>query len=258
MRIIFPLTLAACVTAAAWGQQSVSKPSVRDLLAKLHSLNDQERLQAFEALRSDPGNLKNPEVRAELINLLDRENRYLDSQLEEAQTKGYPDEGDNEGFAETYSDLLETVDSFADWNDPRVACFLADAAYNDGSAFAEKVARHWRTTIPCLLKASQSQISMSRATTIPVLAEALARAKESIDPAVARTARDIILRALQDPDEAVRSFTVVALGTYGDEGMIPALKMVASNDPSPEVEGHSIRKSAAEAILQIQKRAGQQ
>jgi hypothetical protein len=89
MRIIFPLTLAACVTEAAWGQQPVPKPSVQNLLAKLHSQNDQERLQAFEALRSDPGNLKNPQVRSELIDLFDRENSYLDSQLEEAQKKGY-------------------------------------------------------------------------------------------------------------------------------------------------------------------------
>jgi hypothetical protein len=40
--------------------------------------------------------------------------------------------------------------------------------------------------------------------------------------------------------------------------MIPALREVAANDPSPEVEGHSIRKSAAEAIAEIQKRAGKQ
>jgi hypothetical protein len=90
-----------------------------------------------------------------------------------------------------------------------------------GSAFAEEVAHHWGTTMPCLLRASQSQISMDGATVIPVLAEALAAAKDLVDPAMARTAKGIILRALQDQDDAVRAFTVAALGSYGDEGMIP-------------------------------------
>jgi HEAT repeat protein len=259
MRITLALLLAAgTLIAAGWGQQATSEPNLRNLLVKLSSSKDQERWQAFETLRSNPANLKNPEVHAELINLLDRENRYLDSQLEEAQKKGYPDEGDNEAWAEYYSDLLTTVDSSADWNDPRQACILADAAYNDGSAFAAEVVSHSRTTMPCLLRKSQSPISMDRAATVPVLAEALARAKDTIDPGVTKTAKRVILRALRDPDDGVRASTVVALGSYGDKDMIPALKEVATTDPSPESQGHSIRKSAAEAILEIQKRAGQQ
>ena len=99
---------------------------------------------------------------------------------------------------------------------------------------------------------------MDRAAIIPVLAETLAKAKDTIDPAMTGAAKRVILRALQDTDEAVRAFTVVALGSYGDQDMIPALKEVAATDPSPESQGHSIRKSAAEAILEIQKRAGQQ
>jgi hypothetical protein len=50
---------------------------------------------------------------------------------------------------------------------------------------------------------------------------------------------------------------VDALGKFGGADMISALKEVAANDPSPEVEGHSIRKSAAEAIAAIQKRTTQ-
>jgi len=34
--------------------------------------------------------------------------------------------------------------------------------------------------------------------------------------------------------------------------MVAALKEVAENDPSPEVQGHSIRKSAMEALTKIQ------
>ena len=87
------------------------------------------------------------------------------------------------------------------------------------------------------------------------MVQALAKAKDSLDPRTAQAARQIVLGALSDPDEGVRAFTVHALGRFGAEDMIAALRKVAQTDPSPEVEGHSIRKSAAEAITAIQKRA---
>ena len=45
-----------------------------------------------------------------------------------------------------------------------------------------------------------------------------------------------------------------ALGSYGGKDMVTALRRVAETDPSPEVEGSSIRKAVAEAIAAIQKR----
>jgi hypothetical protein len=212
MRIVLVLALAGCsMTTAAWGQQATPERKVKELLVKLRSSDEQERVTAFAAIRSDPTDLKNPEVRAMLVDLLDRENRYLNPQLNEAQEKGYPDKGDNEGWAEYYGDLLDTVDSFVNWNDPRQACIMADAAYNDDSEFAAEVVSHSKVTMPCLLRRSQSPISMNRASAVPVLVQALAKSKESVDPTTARAARRIILRALQDPDDAVRAFTVNAL-----------------------------------------------
>ena len=72
---------------ASWGQQATPKPSIEALLAKLHSTEGAERADAFEQLRSDPANLKSPKVRAALLDLLDRENHELDSQLFEAQKR---------------------------------------------------------------------------------------------------------------------------------------------------------------------------
>jgi HEAT repeats len=171
--------------------------------------------------------------------------------------KGYPDEGDTEGFAEYYSDLLGVVGSFVDWNDPRQACILADAGSSDDSAFAAEIADHAKVTIPCLMKRSESAISMNRAVAVPVLVQALRKVQGAPDSGTAQSARQIIVAALHDRDEAVRSFTVHALGKFGASDMIPALKEVAANDPTPEVQGHSIRKSAADAIAEIQQRAGQ-
>jgi len=240
---------------ASWGQQATPKPSIEALLAKLHSTEEAERADAFEQLRSDPANLKSPKVRAALLDLLDRENHELDSQLFEAQKKGYPDEGENEEYAEYYSHVLDTVDSFANWNDPRQACLLVDANSSDESAFSDEIADHARVTVPCLMKRSGSVISMNRAVSVPVLVQALAKAKDTLDPGTVKSARRIVLGALQDPDEAVRAFTVNALGRHGGEDMIPALRKVAEADPEPEVDGHSMRRLAADAIAAIQKRA---
>jgi hypothetical protein len=240
---------------SCWGQEKASnKAGVTVLLARLHSAKESERMEAFEQLRSNPANLKSPKVRAALLDLLDRENRELDSQLLEAQKKGYPDEGENEEYAEYYSQVLDTVDSFADWNDPRQACILVDASSSDDSAFAAEIAGHARVTVPCLIRRSESAISMNRAVSVPVLVQALGKAKGTLDQGTAQTARRIILRAFQDSDEAVRAFTVRALGRYGTEDMIPALRKVAESDPSPGVDGQSIGTSAVEAIAAIEER----
>lgn len=109
------------------------------------------------------------------MDLLDRDNHELHSQLVEAQRKGYPDEGDNEGFAEYYGEILDIVHSFADWNDPRQACILVNANSSDDSSFAAEVADHAKATIPCLMQRSKSAVSMSRAVAVPVLVQALQR-----------------------------------------------------------------------------------
>jgi hypothetical protein len=245
----------ACGTATVgWAQKATQNPSVAELLAMIHSTEEPERAKAVEQLRSNPAYLQSPNVRAALLDLLDRENHELDSQLIEAQKKGYPDEGDNAVWAEYYGDLLGTVDSFADWNDPRQACILVYAGSSDDSAFAAEVADHAKVTIPCLLKRAESVVSINRAATIPVLVQALGKAKGTLDPTTVQSARRIVLGALQDPDEGVRGFVVHALGKFGSEDMIAPLRKVSESDPSPEVQGHSIRKSAVEAIAAIEKR----
>ena len=243
------------VGVSCWGQATTSKKAgITVLLAKLHSKEGSEREETFEQIRSNPANLQSPKVRTALLELLDRENHELDSQLAEAQKKGYPDAGENEEYAEYYSNLLGTVDSFADWNDPRQACILVNAGSEPDSDFAAKIAAHAKVTVPCLLKRSQGAISMNRAVTVPVLVQALAKANGTLNPQTFQEARQIVLRALQDPDEAVRVFTVNALGRYGAEDMIPALRKVAKEDPAPGEDGQSIRTSAAEAIAAIEKR----
>jgi hypothetical protein len=261
VRVAIFFIAAACgpATARGWQQAVSNKPSVAVLLARLHSQDDVERSTAFEGLRSNPAALQSPDVRAALLDLLDRENQELDAKLLQAQNSSQEDKGDavDEGYAEYYSNVLGAVDSFADWNDPRQACILVSAGSSPDSTFATEVARHGKTTIPCLIRRSQSEVDANRSVAVPMLVQALATQKNNLDSGTVETARQTILKALRDPHVMLRSFTVTALSTFGEADMIPMLKDVAKTDPefSKESNSYWIRVAANKAVAAIQKRA---
>lgn len=239
-----------CTGLSSWCQQLPTiKPSVPQLVAKLHSSHLVERSEAIDEIRSDSVALHSRRVQETLIDLLDKENKGSPE-----DTASEDDEG--EEYPEYFASLRETVNSFADWNDPRQACILVYAGSNDYPSSPQRAAARARAAMPCLLRRSKSDVAIDREIASIMLVEALARGKEAVDMDTAQSARQIILSHLQDKDDGVRASTVDALSKFGGIDMIPALKLVASNDPSPEVEGHSIRKSAAEAIAAIQKRTG--
>jgi HEAT repeat protein len=259
------LVVTICTAMAVWCQQSpASGPSVSDLLAELHSKDWAERSHALDQIRSEPATLRSPKVQVALVDLLDRENRETSESLHVAQEPSHQDaigsagEEDGEGYGEYCTWLAETVASFVDWNDPRQACILVNAGYVDYPPSPTKAAARARAAMPCILKRSKSEVALDRAVAGPMLIEAMQKARDTLDAATAQTAKQTILSNLHDPDDGVRSLAVDALGKFGGTDVIPALQQVATTDPSPEVEGHSIRKSATEAIVSIQKRAGQQ
>lgn len=235
----------AAMVASFAQQHSPHDSDIDALLVRLRSSNGGDRDVAFYQLRSDPVALRSAKVQSALLSLLDRENHEADAGMHI---------GEGEGYGEYISDLLGTVDNFADWNDQHQVCILVNAGATPESPLAAETAVRMKKAIPCLLEMSKGT---NRVIAVPMLVEAVAKSKDKLDFGTAQTVRNVILNALRDSDEAVRVFTVDALGKFGGEDVIPALKTVATTDPSPEVQGHSIRKSAASAIAAIQNRAGQ-
>jgi len=256
MRSILAFTLATCIgVPLVCGQQAgTSRPSVSDLLAKLQSKDSTERSRSYEELRSDAEAMRNKEVQAALLDLLDREDRQIESTLRASHEQ----EGVGEGYAEYVAQLGETVDSYADWNDGHQVCILVQEAYEWDSRFAAKIAAHAEVAIPCLIRMYRSDVGLTRAEAAPTLVRALADGKDGLNPETAQNAREIILRALQDPSEAVRSKTVRSLERFGAPDMIPPLKEVAKSDPADGGD-HSfwIREYAVRAIAAIHSRAGE-
>lgn len=256
MRIKGLLIFAIAVMAvAATGQQKpAANRSVGDLLTRLRSEDWSERAQAFEQLRSDPSALRDPKVQEVLLTVLDHENRLMESTLRDSQGHVGVSDRFGEGFGEYVDELGDTVDSFANWNDARQVCIFVHEAYNPDSQFATKIASHANVSVPCLIQMYGSDVGLIRSEASAVLVQALAKSKSQVSTTTSQEVKQVVLRALQDPDDSVRSSTVRALGKFGGGDMIPALQQVAEADPSPEVQGHSIRKSAMDAIVSIQER----
>ncbi len=239
MRNFLVITLAVCALIAAWGQQTPGhKTSRAELLTEIRSEHAEVRSKAFEQLRSDPAALGDPRVKAALVNLLDRENHE-------------PLFGEEEDYADYVSRLADTVAKLVDWSDPRQVCILSNSVVP-----TDELADHAKVTIPCLLQRSQNATAPSRGMAVAMLVQALAKGRSNLDPSTIQTVQQVVLKALRDPADQVKIPTLKALERFGEDDMIPALKVVAETDPDPSEE-YAIRKWAAEAIAAIQKRAGQ-
>ncbi len=165
---------------------------------------------------------------------------------------------EGKGTGEYCAWLAQTVESFANWSDPRQACILVNAAQITYPSPSTDAAARARAAMPCLLQMSASDLTINRAIAIPMLAEAMEKAKGTLDERTTQTAKEIMLSDLRDPNVGLRASAIDALRQFGTSDMIPALEEVAAKDPAPGVDGETIRKSAAEAILEIRKRATKQ
>jgi hypothetical protein len=247
--------LAVSILFAAVCSAQKQSTELSQQLAELRSDQWTDRARAYETLRSDSRAIKNSQVQQALLNLLDEENRLTESTLRNSGEKNGVSDEYGEEYSEYVTALGESVDAFADWSDPRQVCIFVEEAYDPESRFAAKIAAHWKNTLPCLIQLYRSDVGLIRSQASPVIVQALAQSiGNSPGQSITAVAREVVLRSLHDPDEAVRINTIQALKNFGGQDMIPALKEVAQSDPAVGPDGDSIRKWASEAIGEIAKR----
>jgi HEAT repeat protein len=74
-----------------------------------------------------------------------------------------------------------------------------------------------------------------------------------------RTAAPLIAELLAtDPDELVRSWAALALGSLGDASVLPVLARAAERDTGTDHEGRPIRETALGSIMMIRSRLAKQ
>ena len=235
--------IAVCATVSAVsGQQTPAhKPSTAELIAQLRSDNEQARSGAFESVRTNPAALRDPQIKAALVNLLDRENHEPPSES-----------GEDEGYAEYTSWLADTVAKVVDWSDPRQVCILANSI-----DLSDELANHAKVAVPCLLKRYNNSPARFRGNVVAMLVQAQAKGKSDLDAATVSEIHEITLSGLRDPDHGVKGETIRALGKFGGADMIPALRASADADASNDAGSRSIRRRTLQAIAEIEKRAGE-
>ncbi|MGO9862638.1 MAG: HEAT repeat domain-containing protein [Terriglobales bacterium] len=239
MRItVITLAILAAITTVR-GQQTLTNKSNRaELLTLLRSNNAEVRSEALDQLRTDPVALRDPKVKAALVNQLDRENQE-------------PLYAEEEDYASYVSWLADTVAKVVDWSDHREVCILAYSV-----DLPEELADHAKVAIPCLLQRFKTAPSLLRGDVVAMLVQALAKGRNDLDAATTQTVHHTILSALHDSDYNVRADTVRALGKFGGEDMIPVLEEVSKTDTSVDKLDHNlwIREYAVKAIAAIRKR----
>lgn len=226
--LVSVIAMYATVSTVSGRQTSTSGAGRAQLLAQLHSTDSEMRSEAFDKLRSDPAALRDPKVKVALVTLLEREN-----------LETFTDE--EEDYANYVGWLSETVAEVVNWSDPRQVCILASSA-----DIPDELANHAKVAVPRLLRRLKNAHAF-RGEVVAMLVQALAKGRNDLDPATVQTVGQATLRALHDPDEGVRIDTLNALGKFGGEDMIPALKALTKNDPA-------VKEWAARAIITIQQR----
>jgi hypothetical protein len=228
--------VAACLVVVGSSAQQASPSSANwaGLLTQLRSSDSEVRSEALDQLRSDPAALRDPKVRAALINQLDRENQETFS-------------AEEEDYASYVSWLSDTVAKVVDWKDPRKVCILANAA-----DIPDELADHAKIAVPCLLRRLRNAHAF-QGDVMAALVQALEKGRHDLDPATIQAVKHATFSALRDPDASVRAETVDALAKFGEADMIPALRVVAETDPDP-TQHYAIREWAAKAIVAIEQR----
>ena len=125
MRIV-TLIIAACLTVMVWSQQvPVSKPSVTDLVAKLHSRHLSERIDALDEIASDQALVHSRNIQAIIMDLLNQESEAFreDKSFNTVAAASAEDSGEEEN-SQYLASLSIVVNMFVDWKDPRQACTM--------------------------------------------------------------------------------------------------------------------------------------
>jgi hypothetical protein len=164
------------LTLVSWGcNRADNQPPVQDqlvLIRKAMASSDwQSRAMAFGKLQSNSASLNQETVRSSLTALLETENRFLDSTLENSNgDKGVSDTS-GEGYSEYYSELIGVVSSYATQGDVTALQAVAQGSYNPNSKVANVVVSGGDPAAAAVLAMAGSPLPLKRTQALPVLAQ---------------------------------------------------------------------------------------
>ncbi len=230
------------------------------LLSAFKSPDPAVRVDAFEQVKRNREALERSDVRAALVDLLDRENRLIHETLLESDGGQGVAIKYGEDYALYTTELDQSVIEIVDWGNARSACILAESSDDPDSSFIELfVSKGGARLVPCLLQLARGNrygmqdsgevLAMDRANTIPILLGIECTSKD-LTSAEAKQIDDIMDQGLRDPSGQVRRSIVEGWGQYGSPVLIPRLQEISRSDAV-----NFVRKAAMQAIQSIEERS---
>jgi hypothetical protein len=226
-------------------------------LSRLRSGDWRQRAAAVEKLIANRNTVRTEEVKNALIDLLDRENRLIESTLRESNGLEGVSVKYGEDYSEYYSVLADAVDQVADYNDQRTLNILVRCSYNPDSPFAMKLASYGKAVVPMLIEMANSDLAPYRGKALGVLGEVLKLEKYRIDRLPADTREQVeqaLIRGTGDEDVGVRMLAVRSIGKAGETDTVQLLERIAQSDPAAIPAGgagknrYPVREEALKAI----------
>jgi len=248
---------ASLMFAAIVATAQTNRPTASEMLAKLSSPDPLQRESAFLGLEK-LGALSGSGAPETLLNLLDRENRLIETTLRESGGESGVSVKYGEEYSEYYSMLAEACRERCDKKNARTPVVLANAAYSPSSDFAQQIARDYgRAVLPALLQRTQSDLDVFRAEAIRMIG-VVKLANPTLTAAENASIRNAVIMATRDTIIPVRQNAVETLGRIGTTADLGLLSDIAKRDDGDITNRGStrypVREQAEKAIASIRQR----
>jgi hypothetical protein len=227
-----------------------------ELQARMRAVTDLER-----AVAADPSVLGEQQLQKAVLTLLETENARVAKAMASFQATGHAEttESDGEYYAQVLglANRLRTDDRLSSAAlDSRLRRALVFGVYNPDSEFVGDLAREGDAIVPFVLELSRAADGPSKWNANALIGALFANQKAGaltgpLSASSASALRTAARGALADPAADVRRWAVRAVTRAEDKEALPLLEQLAKNDPDADVQGHSVRSLAAEAVRRL-------
>lgn len=186
------------------------------------------RYHALENLKKQTKGQLSEAQKGQLIAQLQDENRFIHEFNSKNHGEKSLDTEYGEGYGEYYSDLLDIVVKFADWNRPTVLRTLIFSTYDSDSSFGKRLAAQGENAFTAVQDLSKSEDPFARANAAGLLGH---MASDNSLPCERSTHITNLLTSLSsDREEVVRYHAVRGLAALRTPHAVKILQQLSASD----------------------------
>jgi hypothetical protein len=186
-----------------------------DFITQLKSNNWEDRAKAFYTIHSIDSSPDAKEIKAALLDLLDRENQLIESTLKESNGEKGVSVKYGEGYSEYYSDLLRFVEKQSDLSDKRTLSIIVHGGYDPESVFAQKLMNRGEEIVPILMEMHKSDLYGARYNSVMMLGQLVGRYRSKVSDQTADQIMQILIASQFDSNPMVKAGAIKSLQRLG-------------------------------------------